>query len=305
MLECTTKPVTRGYVPGLTKVFGATQLSSGKCVPSETMQGLQNTWRAFLSHITLYMPYYPFSFLWGSYHLSQQGWMRQVFIQNDLDALSTGYPQSASSLGYRTLYLVELGFWLSCCLYLAFETRRKDFVEMGIHHLSTVILISFSYLFDFSRPGLLIMTLHDIGDVFLYSAKSAQYKRYQGLADVLFVVFAISFYVTRLYVLPTYLFYGLARALWQGDASESMRTIKTHGSDRMLTWLVGIFGVLICLHFMWGAIIAKMVLRTLKSSDKKSVAKDGDPRSDSEAELETDVSPNGATGVVGTTKKNK
>ena len=231
--------------------------------------------------------------------------MKQVSLENDLDALSTGYPQSAASLGYRRLYLVELGFWLSCCLFLAFETRRKDFIEMGIHHFSTVILVTFSYLLDFGRPGLLIMALHDIGDVFLYSAKSAQYKRFQGLADVLFVLFALTFYVTRLYVLPTYLFYGLARAIWQGDASASMRTIKAHGSDRMLTALVSIFGVLICLHFMWGAIIAKMVLRSLKSTGKKSVAKDGDPRSDSEAEQETDVSPNHAPMNVATTKKNK
>ena len=222
------------------------------------------------------------SFLWGIYHLAQQPWLSDLFLEGDLNALSAEYPQKASALGYRTLYLVELGFWLSCCLYLCFETRRKDFVEMSIHHLSTVVLVTFSYLLDFARPGLLIMTIHDMADVFLYSAKSAQYRRYQGLADFLFVLFAVTFYVSRLIVLPVYLFYPLARAVWQGAESSTMGAIIAHGQATMLAWLVSIFGVLICLHVMWGVIIGRMVAKTLRTSGAKSVAKEGDPRSDND-----------------------
>jgi hypothetical protein len=155
---------------------------------------------------------------------------------------------------------------------------------MGIHHASTVVLVVFSYLLDFARSGLLIMALHDIGDVFLYSAKSAQYKRYQSIADVLFAIFAITFYVTRLYVLPVYIFWAFFRILWQGESSLNMQIIKSYGQDVELAILVGIFGTLISLHVMWGITIAKMVIRSYRTSGKKSVAKNGDPRSDDEEE---------------------
>lgn len=218
----------------------------------------------------------------GLYHALRQPWLAELVIGWEPETLVAAYPQTAASMGFKHYYLFELGFWLSCCLFLAFETRRKDFTEMCIHHASTVVLVTFSYLLDFGRPGMLIMLLHDVADVFLYSAKTAQYRQRRGLADALFVGFAVSFFVTRLFLLPVGLFYPLALALWRGERSEGMSAMISHGQSTRLGVLTSIFGVLICLHGMWGYIIAKMVARTLRSS--KRVADSGDPRSDDETE---------------------
>jgi ceramide synthetase len=230
----------------------------------------------------LYSVHTSFSFALGLFHVLKQGWLGALAIDGEPEALVAGYPQSAASMGFKHFYLFELGFWLSCCLFLAFETRRKDFGEMVVHHASTVVLVTFSYLLDFCRPGILIMVLHDAGDVFLYSAKAAQYRGLRRVADMLFVAFAVTFFVTRLFLLPVALFFPLALAIWRGETSEGMTSILHHGQGTRLSVLTSIFGVLICLHAMWGYIIAKMVARTLRSTSK-SVADSGDPRSDDES----------------------
>lgn len=215
-------------------------------------------------------------------HLLRQDWVADLFVKYDVFVVARGYPQSAIEMGFQDFYLLQLGFWISCCLFIFFETRRKDFVEMSVHHCSTVFLISFSYLFDFSRPGILVMSLHDLGDVFLYAAKSAQYRGKRALADLLFGLFAISFYLARLVFLPCALVYPLASSIWQGNSSPAMRVIINYGQGMTLTWMVAGLGLLVCLHCMWGTTIARMVVRTVYAADKKTVTENGDPRSGAE-----------------------
>lgn len=195
--------------------------------------------------------------------------------------MSGGYPQSAITLECNTFYIFELGFWISCCLYLGFETRRKDFVEMSIHHLSTVCLILFSFLFDFGRPGILVMMIHDVGDIFLYSAKSAQYRKLNKLADVLFAIFALVFYISRWYVFPRFVIIPLLVTIYSGLTDSNFRIVASYNQVPMLVMLTGLLCVLFALHLMWGFTIARMVKRTFTSKTK--VSSDGDPRSDDEA----------------------
>jgi len=229
--------------------------------------------------------YFLHSFTLGVIHLGKHAWAGEMFVQRNVFVVASGYPQSASSMGFKDFYLLQLGFWLSCCAFIFFETRRKDFIEMCVHHSSTVFLISFSYLFDFARPGILIMSLHDLGDIFLYAAKSAQYRGLRTLADILFASFAISFYVARLMFLPFGIVYPLAASIWQGNSSPAMRVILSYGQGTTLTWLVAALGLLVCLHCMWGATIARMVMRTaFASNKKKTVTEDGDPRSGADSD---------------------
>jgi hypothetical protein len=36
---------------------------------------------------------------------------------------------------------------------------------MTVHHIATILLMAFSYLFNFVRIGSLVVFVHDIGDV--------------------------------------------------------------------------------------------------------------------------------------------
>lgn len=262
-----------GY--GLNEVPCLFQLFSKGLHTSQARKLHENLWYS-IWHIT--------SFAVGMWHMIHQPWVYDLFSRYDPEAVVAGYPQSAQSMGFKQFYLFELGFWLSCCLFLGIETKRRDFVQMIVHHTSTIILVTFSYLFDFTRGGILIMVLHDVGDVFLYSAKTAQYRKIHGLADLLFVFFVVAFFVARLFLLPVAVLYPLVLSLYKGTDSPGMAVIISFGRWLSLAILTSIFAILIGLHVMWGTIIARMVARIVRSRGAKTPsAAGGDPRSDDES----------------------
>lgn len=58
---------------------------------------------------------------------------------------------------------------------LHLKVRRKDWLESMIHHIATVILLAYSYWVNFTRIGVMVILLHDVGDIFLEAAKLARW----------------------------------------------------------------------------------------------------------------------------------
>jgi ceramide synthetase len=52
-----------------------------------------------------------------------------------------------------------------------FEPRRKDFIQMELHHALTFGLVVLSYFWGWNRVGFVIMLLLDPADVPLHAAK--------------------------------------------------------------------------------------------------------------------------------------
>ena len=92
-------------------------------------------------------------------------------------------------------YLAELSFYLSLLLTIFTDVKRKDFPEQVIHHFATILLLALSYVCGFTRVGTLVMWCHDISDIFLESAKLCVYSKKGPAADILFVLFGISFFI--------------------------------------------------------------------------------------------------------------
>jgi hypothetical protein len=66
----------------------------------------------------------------------------------------------------KIYYQISLGYHLHSLAYHSFWTkRRNDFIEMLLHHLVTVFLIGFSYMFNFLKIGLIVMLVHDVSDI--------------------------------------------------------------------------------------------------------------------------------------------
>lgn len=106
----------------------------------------------------------------------------------------------------------------------------QDFKEQIIHHVATIILISFSWFANYIRAGTLIMALHDSSDYLLevgvspspavtscapvlcplpssrplpsQSAKMFNYAGWRNTCNNIFIVFAAVFIITRLVILP-------------------------------------------------------------------------------------------------------
>lgn len=102
-------------------------------------------------------------------------------------------------------YMMSLSFYWAL-LFSSFEDiKRKDFWEMFIHHIITILLLVFSWTCNFIRIGTLVLIIHDCADVFLETAKMTKYIKWQKTCDALFGVFTVTWISTRLFVYPLWL----------------------------------------------------------------------------------------------------
>ena len=129
------------------------------------------------------------------------------------------WPMQSISTAISFYYNIELGSYLHQLMWT--EVSRSDSLEMMLHHIVTILLILFSYLTNFTRIGASILLLHDAADIFLESAKifvytSKAWKKNKTMffytdlmATILFAIFALTFFGTRLVLYPRYLVYSL------------------------------------------------------------------------------------------------
>lgn len=134
------------------------------------------------------------------------------------DYLWNNYPHTPLSPLLKFYYLAQLGFWIHQLVIFNLEARRKDYYQMLAHHVVTIVLVAGSYWGNFTRVGLVILVLMDFCDIwlpvsrgvfenihtamtdetnFLQLAKLFRYLRRPVLTDATFVVFLVSWLITR------------------------------------------------------------------------------------------------------------
>lgn len=169
-------------------------------------------------------------------------------------------------------YMIQFGFYLSLLFSLYFDVRRKDFSQMLIHHLATLILLLLSYCDNFYRIGSLVLLLHDCCDVFLQMTKMAKYLKYQRLCNALFVIFSMMWLITRLIIFPIKI---VKSCLFDAPILLSC-------SNCQLPYIYYAISSMLCvlqiLHVMWFFFIIKAIKKALVGGNIK-----GDARSETES----------------------
>ncbi|GBE59062.1 longevity-assurance domain-containing protein [Babesia ovata] len=137
----------------------------------------------------------------------------------DVENNTITWPNMPMSGGVRMLKLISMGFWMSCCLYIHWETRRSDIHILRFHHFTTVALLLLEYSYRFHRTGLvgstnprnssgmqIIIILHDIPDVLLFTTKCLSYLRLVPdlVTGAVFLLYGTSHFVCRLVMLGAY-----------------------------------------------------------------------------------------------------
>ncbi|XP_065195166.1 ceramide synthase 6-like [Sycon ciliatum] len=237
-------------------------------LPNKMVKFLDSSWRAC-----------------GYFSLLFIGWYtvpRKSYFY-DVEDCWRQYPHRYVDLEEFCYYMGEMSFYLSLTISHCFEQRKKDFWEMLIHHIATLGLISLSFSVNYVPIGALIMLCHDIADPWLELAKITGYTRHKRelgshwlkdkLTELFFILFAVLFYITRLYVFPAYLLHSV----WY-------HCPKQYGPWPLHKVFFGLLSLLFVLHVFWSYLIWKVISNSVLSGHVK-----GDSRSDDEMTTDDDT----------------
>jgi len=155
-------------------------------------------------------------------------------------------------------YVIEGSFYCSLMVCQFFDTKRKDFWEMFVHHICTLTLIFGSYTMGALKQGVLVMATHDVADIFLEAAKCMVYTKRTTACNVIFAIFAATFFVSRLIWFPL-------KVLWTGifDCQVLVPNMPVH------SFLVCFILVLQGLHIYWWTFIFAIVLKAIVGEEVK------------------------------------
>lgn len=178
----------------------------------------------------------------------------------------------------RCYYIAYAARYLQGIVSCLMEHRRKDFIEMQVHHVVTVGLVCVSYIHGYNRIGVIVMVLLDPADVPLHIAKLCKYTAdyggawgWQVVADRFFEMFAVTFTLTRILIYPY--------VCW--SAAFESRNHFEHGGPE---WCCVILCyVLLVLQFYWftllikaiGNMLAKGGIEDIRSDDEGEEAMGG------------------------------
>eukprot|EP00475_Leptophrys_vorax_P027070 TRINITY_DN38567_c0_g1_i1.p1 TRINITY_DN38567_c0_g1~~TRINITY_DN38567_c0_g1_i1.p1 ORF type:complete len:377 (-),score=90.32 TRINITY_DN38567_c0_g1_i1:71-1201(-) len=208
-----------------------------------------------------------YGLLWTSTFLFilDEPWFRDMTLIWENNPLMT-----PMALKYHWIYIAQDGLYFHFVVFQFLDTKRSDFWEMFLHHAATIYLISYSYISNKMRIGVWVLLVHDFSDVFLELAKLTKYMELKFIPDVVFVVFAVSFLVTRLILFP----FRVIRTCFEDYWTLPTIELGFHSLVYFLCFLV-------CLHCYWMFLILRMIYKFIAVGEVEK-----DIRSESEVDEE-------------------
>ncbi|XP_075463676.1 ceramide synthase 2 [Ascaphus truei] len=213
--------------------------------------------------------FYLLAFIAGMALLVDKPWF------HDLHEVWREFPRQTMLPSQYWYYMIELGFYWSLLFSVAFDVKRKDFKEQIVHHVATIVLISFSWCANYIRVGTLIMAVHDASDYFLESAKMFNYAGWKETCNGIFVVFAAVFILTRIVIFP----FWILHCTWVYPM-EIYQPFFGYYFFNVMLW------VLQCLHVFWAYLILGMAHKFVTGKLEQDERSDRDETDISDEEAE-------------------
>ncbi|XP_063388633.1 ceramide synthase 6-like isoform X3 [Cydia fagiglandana] len=218
--------------------------------PSTLVKFCENAWRC---------TFYLYNFSFGMFILWDKDWLWEI------DNCYIGYPHQGLTNDVWWYYMISSAFYWSLTMSQFWDVRRKDFWQMFVHHLATIMLLSFSWVCNLHRIGTLVLLSHDCADIFLEAAKATKYAGYQRFCDCVFAVFTVLWIVTRLGIYPFYI-------IWSTVIRAPM-LVPMFPAYYIFNSLLCL---LLALHMVWTWLILQVAYKTIKAGQME-----GDIRSSS------------------------
>ncbi|CAK9292937.1 unnamed protein product [Gordionus sp. m RMFG-2023] len=148
---------------------------------------------------------------------------------------------------------------------------------MFTHHVCTLLLMTFSWATNLVRIGTLVLVIHDAVDFWLEATKITNYCKKPKLCNVIFCIFIVTWFLTRLVIFPYRVIYP---AMFQAH-----KVLKTFFAAYYV--YNSLLLLLLALNIFWFVIICKMAYKSIKYGEVKK-----DERSSSEDETRQDAKNN-------------
>ncbi|XP_033030816.1 ceramide synthase 2 [Lacerta agilis] len=230
--------------------------------------------------------FYLLAFIAGTAVIADKPWFYNLRL------VWEGYPTQNLLPSQYWYYMIELSFYWSLLFSIASDVKRKDFKEQVIHHVATIVLISFSWFTNYIRAGTLIMALHDSSDFLLESAKMFNYAGWKNMSNNIFIVFATIFIVTRLIILPFWILH-----------CTMVYPLEMYPPFFGYYFFNLMMVILQSLHIFWAYLIIRMAQKFITGKvveDERSDRDETDNTGEEEEELEEERAASVATSAAPT-----
>ncbi|KAI2464997.1 longevity assurance proteins LAG1/LAC1 [Annulohypoxylon bovei var. microspora] len=232
----------------------------------------------------------------------------------NMEELWTNWPQREIEGLVKGYILAQWSYWIQQLLVVNIEVRRKDYWQMIIHHFATIALIASGYAYHHYQVANLILVLMDMIELIFPLAKCLKSLGFTTICDVIFGVFAVTWFVTRhvvyliacwsLYfdmprVMPTGCYRGTAGNL-EGpfpvpdDWSHLLEPFRNPAgivcmNDGTRLGFLSFLLLLQAVMIVWFAFIVQVIIRVLKGDSAEDVRSDEDGEDEEEeGEVEYD-----------------
>ena len=139
---------------------------------------------------------------------------------------------------------------------------------MMIHHVVTILLLTFSWTVNFVRIGTLVLVIHDFADIPLEGAKICRYLKFsEPVSNTVFGIFTLCWIFSRLGLLPyRVIAYSCYYALFLPK-----RPVKFFPVYYIFNALLVALQVL---HVIWTVLILRVVYKAIYADGYKDLRED-------------------------------
>ncbi|CAL6062004.1 Ceramide_synthetase [Hexamita inflata] len=165
----------------------------------------------------------------------------------------------------------ELSVYISAFIFMFFETRKSyaDFYMNVIHHVITISIIWSTYSAGYYNYCVIVAQMHDVSDIFLEFSKTVHALGFAQTSKVTFAVFAVTFIVPRVFVLPTYCIIPFWNGFMNKTLAEMFPGVDLlelfSRKDRLV--IAGGLSVIYVLNCIWAIAILKMAIGMFKKKE--------------------------------------
>lgn len=222
--------------------------------------------------------YYGIAFGFGVYVMyDSPWWFDTTYFWRD-------YPVTDYTKSFKYYYLVQFAYWLQQIFVLQIEAPRKDYKELVMHHINTLLLISLSYCCNFTRVGNAVFVCMDLPDTILALAKALNYCLPGIVCNTTFGIMVVSWLYTRVYLFGCIIW----STLTEPDLYVPQFVLHPPSGNWFPYFVKYIIaGLMIGLYFLilfWTLMIFKVIYKIVTEPEAKDV------RSDDEDEAEYNTS---------------